>query len=198
MRRKAQGVGDALGVVAGDSQADALRRSDAQEHGLAALGPQRLEREIPAQPHVGEDLDAHVLDHADFAGDDLARQAIGGNGLHQHAAGPRLRFVDLRLVAQPGQEVGTGESGRAGADDGDLAPRVLRVLADLGQLDRHLLIDHESLDAANRNRLVQRRSAALVFAGVEADARADRRERIALAVQLAAPRHSASSATSET
>ena len=57
------------------------------------------------------------------------------------------------------------------------------VLADLGQLDRHLLVDHEPLDAADRHRGVERRAAALVLAGVEADARADGRERVALAVQ---------------
>ena len=54
---------------------------------------------------------------------------------------------------------------------------------DLGQLNRDLLIDHETLDGADRNRRVDRRPTTLVLAGVEAHARADGREGIAFAVQ---------------
>ena len=123
-----------------------------------------------------------MLDHADFAGDDFARQPIGGNRLHEHSARPWLRLENLRAISQPGEEVGTGKARRAGADDGDLPLRILRILADLGQLHRNLLIDHEPLDAANRHRVIQGRAAAFVFAGVEADARADGRKGVALAV----------------
>ena len=52
------------------------------------------------QRHAGEDFHAHVLDHADFAGDDFARQAIGGNGLDQHPAGARLGFEHARAEAE--------------------------------------------------------------------------------------------------
>ena len=178
-----EGVGDAFGLFAGDAQVHSDGRANAEEHRFAAFRPQGLQREIAAQLHIGQDLDAHVLDHADLAGDDFAGQPIGRDRLHQHAAGPRFGLVDLGLVAQPGEEVGARQSRRPGADDGDLAARVLRVLADLRQLDRDFLIDHEPLDAADRHRLVQRRAAALVLAGVEAHARADRGERIAFAMQ---------------
>ena len=47
-----EGVGDAFGVVAGHAQAHARRRADAEEHGVVAFGPQRLEREVLAQHHV--------------------------------------------------------------------------------------------------------------------------------------------------
>ena len=58
----------------------------------------------------GEDFHAHVLDHADFAGDDFARQAVGGNGLHQHAAGPRLGLEHLWA----GSPAGRGSRRRRG------------------------------------------------------------------------------------
>ncbi len=181
--QEAQRVGDAFGVGAGQPQAHAQRRADAEEHRVVTLGPEGLERHVLAEHHVGEDFHAHPLDHADLAGDDLARQPIGGNGLHQHPAGTRLGLEDLRPVAQPGEEVGAGQARRTGPDDGDLPFRVAVVLADLGQLDRHLLIDHEPLDAADRDGGVERRPAALVLAGVEADPRADGREGVPLAVQ---------------
>ena len=183
VRRKRQRVGDPFGVLAGDAQADADRRADAEEHGLVALAAERLEREVAPQRHVRLDVHAHPLDHADLAGHDLAGQAIGRNGLHEHAAGPRFGLENHRPVAQPGEEVGARQARRPGADDGDLPLGVGRVLADLGQLDRHFLIDHEALDAADGNGRVERAPPALVFAGVEADPRADRRQRVLLAVQ---------------
>ncbi len=133
---------------------------------------------------LGLDLHAHALDHADLAGQHLARQPVGGDGLHQHAAGPRLGLEDRRLVAQPGQEVGAGQARRARRRRWrSSAWRWPRSRRTSGSWNVILLVGHEALQAADGQRLVQRRAAALVLAGVEADARADGGERVALAVQ---------------
>ena len=79
-------------------------------------------------------------------------------------AGPRLGLIDGGLIAEPCEEVGAGKPRRPGSDDGDLASGILRALADVGKLDRHLLVDHESLGSADRDRLVERRPPALVLA----------------------------------
>ena len=112
----------------------AERSADAKEHGLVALVMQLLEREIPAQPLAGLDIDAHALDHADFFHQRVPRKPIRRNGLHEHPARRLLRLENPRLVAEAGQEVRTGQAGRTGADHGDLSLRIRRVLQDVRKL----------------------------------------------------------------
>ena len=59
----------ARAVLAGHAQLHALRGADAEEHGLVALVPEALQREVAAQRLAGSMVDAHALDHADLAGE---------------------------------------------------------------------------------------------------------------------------------
>ena len=110
--------------------------ADADEHGLVALVLEALEGEVAAERLAVLEARAHGLDHLDLALELGTRQAVGRDGLHEHAAGLGLGLEHDRLVAQPGEEVGGGEAGGTGADDGHLAGRVLGVLQDLRQLRR--------------------------------------------------------------
>jgi hypothetical protein len=66
---------------------------------------------------VEHDLDAQVGQPADLGVEDLARQPVLGDAVAHHAAGSVAGVVDLDLVAHHRQVVGSGQSGRAGADD---------------------------------------------------------------------------------
>ena len=133
--------------------------------------------EVPAQPLLRLDLHAELLDHADLAAQDVARQPVGGDGLHEHAA--RLARPPRRPSA--GSPAAPGSTRRRG-------PRARRrrwppcasrsppsaVIG--GKVELLLLVDHVALQRPDGQRLVQRGPAALALAGVEADPRADGRE----------------------
>ena len=72
---------------------------------------------------------------------------------------------------------------RPRANNGHLPPGIGFVLTDSGQHEGDFLVGQKAFDAADGNRGIQSRPAAFVLAGVEADAGADRHERVAFAVQ---------------
>jgi len=170
-------------VLAGDADAHASRGADGDEHGFVALVAEALQREVAAERLPVLEVHAHALDHRDLARELLAWQAVGRDGLDQHAAGLGLRLEDDRLVSEPGEEVGGGKAGGSGADDRHLAAGVLGVLADLRELRRRLLLDHEALDLTDRQRAVEGRAHALALARMEAHASADARQRVPLAME---------------
>ena len=73
-------------------------------------------------------------DPVDLVRQDVAREAIGGDGLQQHAARLARRLEHRGLVAQARKEVRAGKARGAGADHRDLPLRVLAVANGIREL----------------------------------------------------------------
>ena len=67
--------------------------------------------------HTRADRHSHLLDHADFLGQNSFRQAVLRDAVGEHAARHRLGFIHRDIVAQARQIIGAGQAGRPGADD---------------------------------------------------------------------------------
>ncbi|OQC00090.1 MAG: hypothetical protein BWX80_03487 [Candidatus Hydrogenedentes bacterium ADurb.Bin101] len=176
------GIIDALRVLIGDAQFRARRGADGEKYRFVSFITQLLQCEIFAKRLVRFNFDAHALNHADFTGQLLARHAVGGNALHQHASGTGRRFKDLGLITEAGQEIRAGQAGRAAADDSHLALGISLVFAHFRKLYGHFLFDHKALDAPNRDGIIEIGAAAFVFTGVEAYPRANGRKGVAVAM----------------
>lgn len=121
-----------------------------------------------------EDFDAHLFDHANLARENFARQTIGRNGLHQHAARTLFGLEHSGPIAETRQKECAGQTGRPGADNRDAALGIVGVLPHFGQLDCYLLVGHEALGAADGDRFaVDRDAPAFVVARMKTDPRAD-------------------------
>ena len=121
-------------------------------------------------------MDAHLLEHLDLGVDNIFLEAEARDAEGQHTAG-HLIFIKHSdvFVAHVRQIVGTGQAGRAGADDGDL----LRVrigdaavgddLRDVALVGLQLLLGDKLLDLVNGNGAVNVAAGAGVLAAAVAD-----------------------------
>ena len=106
--------------------------AEAEEHGVVVLA----ERIEAADLGAGVDRDAQRPDLVELLVEQVGRQAVGRNAVAQHPAGLLLLLEDLDLVTERAQVVGSGETGRTGADDADPLARVGRDLAVSGSRRR--------------------------------------------------------------
>ena len=173
------GAHDALLVEAVDRQVLALVQAGRQEHGLVAVGEQRVDGEVGAAALPGLELDAQGGDAVDLALQRRARQAVLGDADAQHAAGDRKGLEHGRLVAELRELARGGEACGAAADDRDRL--VVEHGQRRGQLRRRAVVGHEPLDAGDGDGVLDVAARALGLAHVRADAAADARERVRLA-----------------
>ena len=94
--------------------------ADGQKDGGVAFIKQAVNGLFALNGCAGPDFHPQVLDSGDLSLHDIARQPVGGNPGHQHAAGNRQGFKDGHAEAQAHQVVGGSQTGRAGADNGHL------------------------------------------------------------------------------
>ena len=170
---------DALLVEAADRQVLALVQAGRQEHGLVAVGEQRIHGEVDAAADAGLEFDAQGGDAVDLALQRRTRQAVLGDADAQHAAGDRESFEHGRLVAELREFAGGGEACGAAADDRD--GLVVEDRQRLGQLRRRAVVGDEALDAGDGDRRLDVAARALGLADMRADPAADAREGVRLA-----------------
>ena len=166
---------DALGVLARKAQLLVRVRTDGEVDCVVLLAQAGELVAVDAVVQLG--LDAAVEQPLDLRVELLARQAVVGDAVAQHAAEVLALLEDLDAVAHEGQVVRAREARRAAADDGDA------LLG--GGLDDGLVVARVlhgvALEAADVHRVVHHAAAAVHLAGVLADEAADQRQRVVLA-----------------
>ncbi|MPM80160.1 hypothetical protein SDC9_127207 [bioreactor metagenome] len=146
---------------------------------------QRFHRYILAHFRVQVDVHAGLLDELNFMLQDALGQPVFGDAEGENAARHGLGLEHVHLVADLDEVVPAGQARSARADDGDAFAVAgehnvlgIRRFVPVG------IVRDKPLEFADGNRFIQRSSAALRFAGMRADAPADRRERVFLANQV--------------
>ena len=160
-------------VFAGDAKVERRMGPDGKEEGLEALGAQRLEIDVFAEPGVEGELDPQLFDLGDLAVDDVLRQAIARDTDHDHAAGPGQGLDDPHRMAVQGQVVGGTQAARSGADDADLATGGGGLLRIVVASPGHRPFGGEGLEKLDRHRGVDPCPDAHQLTGPGADEAAD-------------------------
>jgi hypothetical protein len=164
------GVQHADRVAGGDLRVLAHVRADRDEHRIEAAGV-ALGDDVG---HFAVRYDPQPFDPRDLRHQVRARQAIGRDAEMQHATGQRARFVDLDLVAEPGEVIGGRKATGARAHHQDALAR--------GRCDRHgpalrrRHVAQEPLDRMDRDGGVHLGAIAGGFARVVADPAMRRRQ----------------------
>jgi len=135
-----------------------------------------VELGVPADLEVRLHLDAPGNDIVNIFLQRLSRQPIGRDGRCEHAAEHGMALVEGNAVAQVRQVPGSGQAGRAGADDADAFVLVLRDQLAPGAPVFLCLFNGEALQVPDRHGLVDAAPSAGLFAGMMADHGADRRD----------------------
>ena len=127
-------------------------------------------------------VDTGAQDPVDLGLQSLARQAVAGNAVAQHAAQVVALLKDGHLVTHHGQVVGAGKASRAAADHGDaLAGAVGHgglVVVEVAMLNG------KTLEGKDVHGVVDHAAAAVHLAGMLAHQAADERQRVVLADDL--------------
>ena len=96
----------APGVTGAPTAASSSAAGRGAGHGQHDGGRHATDRQGHGKGHevarIGLDVDAEALDHADLARPLLAREPVGGDRLHEHAAGARLGLDLERIEARGG------------------------------------------------------------------------------------------------
>jgi hypothetical protein len=150
-------------------------RADSDEDGVeAALG---LLGDEVRDAVAGGDHDPEAREAVDLAGEDVARQAVGGDPVAEHAAGRLAGVADLDLVPEAREVVRGREAARAAADH-EHAPAGRRGDPLEGEAALQREVAEEPLDGVDRDARVELAAVAARLARVVADAAVDRRERV--------------------
>ena len=120
LAQKVDGHGHVLGILARNTGKAAALAANGNIKGLKALLAQLVERHIATDLHAIAELGAHQANNLDLCLDDVLLQLKAGNAIGEHAARALVLLEHDGLVALLGQIEGTGQTGRAGTDDGDL------------------------------------------------------------------------------
>ena len=171
-----------LQIVARAAGRRALGGADSEVDRLVAVRAQRVERHVLADLNAEAELHAELLEHVDLRVDNVLLEAEARDAEREHAAGDGLFLEHGHGIALDGEIVRTAQTGRAGANDGDL----LRVrTADLVEHLRHeagaglkILLGDELLDVVDGDRIVDAAAGAGILTTLVADAAADGRERV--------------------
>ena len=110
-----------LGVLTGNAHLGGCGSTNAQEDGFKALLLFQLRQsDIFSYIHAKLELNSHLLQDLHFLLDQSLVQIEGRDTVLHFAADLLLPFEHSDRIAFDGQIIGTGQSGRTGADDGDL------------------------------------------------------------------------------
>ena len=127
-------------------------------------------------------VDAGAQDPVDLGLQALARQAVAGDAVAQHAAQVMTLLKDRHLMAHHGQIVGTGKAGRAAADHGNALAGVVGhaglVIVEVA------VLNGKTLEGEDVHGIVDHAATAVHLAGMLAHQAANERQRVVLADDL--------------
>src|SRR5258706_15713937 len=109
---------NSLQLAAGNGEVSRLSRAATQDDGVK-IAAEVLDLDVEADVGAGDELDAFVLHDFDAAEDDLFFELEVGDAVGEQAADAVGALKDGDVVAGFVELCGGGESGGAGADDGD-------------------------------------------------------------------------------
>ena len=118
-------------------------------------------------------VDTGAQDPVDLGLKTLARQAVAGNAIAQHAAQVVALLKDGHLVAHHGQVVGTGKAGRAAADHGDALTGVVHYMRLV--VVEVTVLNGKTLEGEDIHGIVDHATAAMHLAGMLAHQATDER-----------------------
>ena len=112
------GRDDPGSVLAGAAHGVGAEGAQGEEDGVV-LGAQVVQLDVDAEAHAGLQLDAHAPEDVELVVDDVARQAVAGDAVAEHAPGMRHGLEDRDGVPFEARVEGGGEAGGPAADDRD-------------------------------------------------------------------------------
>ena len=178
-------------ILAGDAELGALLSTDGDIEALVALVTELLDRDILADLGVHLEVNAHLFQDFDFALERAAVETIAGNAHDEHAAGSRVAVEDGDIgVAHAREVVSAAQSGRAGANDGDLLlirnidGTTVKLFGDIPLFALEVLLGDKLLDLVDGKSLIKRAAGASGLAAAVADIAADRGEGVVLLDEL--------------
>ena len=120
LAQKVDGHGHILGVLTRNTGKAAALAANGHIKGLKALLAQLVERHIATDLHTIAELGAHQANDLDLGLDNILLQLKAGNAVGEHTARALVFLEHDGLVALLGQIESAGQTGRTGADNGDL------------------------------------------------------------------------------
>ena len=120
LAKEVDGHGHVLGILARNAGKAAALAANGNVEGLKALRAQLVERHFATDFHAIAELGTHQANDLDLGLDNILLQLKAGNAVGKHAARVLVLLEHDGLVALLGQIEGAGQTGRTGADDGDL------------------------------------------------------------------------------
>ena len=113
-------------------------------------------------------------------GDDTVRQTVFRNAVGHDAARFAFGFEDIHLISFPGQVIGTGQAGGAGADNGDFLIQFCGRFVFFIRRETEFVspVGSETLQLADVHFFIDRTAAAAQFARMRTDTSADAGERV--------------------
>ncbi len=118
---------DAFRVLTLDAGFSGALAADGDVEGFVALISQFLDGDVLTDFDAAADLDTEFLDDVDLSSNDVLLEFVGRNAVDHHTAGLVMFLEDGGFVTLLSEIVGSGQTGRTGADDGNF-------LVPLGQL----------------------------------------------------------------
>ena len=170
---------DAFGLRAVDAQALALLRADGNIHGIEFV--LQLSHGLGVDLRFEANFDtAHGENGVDVFIQTLARQAIRGDAVTQHAAEVLASLEDHYIVAHERKKISAGQTAGAAANHRNATVGLGRPRRHGGLVGR-TGIDREFLNAANVDRSVEQATATTALARVLAHKRACGGQRVVFA-----------------
>jgi len=119
VQQKVDAIDDAVKMRTRNAQVASACGAEREEDGGVPAVPKLGHGEIPPESSTDVDLDAQADDTVDLGTNDVARQAVLGNALIQHATQNRRGVEHRDAVAKKSQIVCARQTGRPGADHGN-------------------------------------------------------------------------------
>ncbi len=160
----------ALGIFPRGSHFIVLPGADSQEDGIETVCSQALDRKIPAQFDIHFCFDTQIQDTVGFPLEHFLGKPVFGNAVSDHTTQFGHHVKNRDLMTQAPQKIGTAESRRAAADNGNLFVGVRCAGNRQSFAGVHLIIGHKAFELVDGDRFVIFDGpAAVVFTGVGAD-----------------------------
>ena len=144
-----------------------------RKEGLISLPAQLTDGKVLADLHAGLELNAEGPDGLYFGLDDGAGQPVGGNAHGEHTSQNGQLFKNRDRIPLEGQEIGAGQPGRSGADNGHLLRPGVFFLREERPVAFLVPVGQKAVQIHDRQGFVDLLSGTGPFTGVVADPAAD-------------------------
>ena len=183
LAKEVYGHGHVLGILARNADKAAALAANGNVEGLKALRAQLVERHVATDFHAIAELGTHQANNLDLGLDNILLQLKAGNAVGEHAARALVLLEHDGFVALLGQVESAGQTGRTGADDGDLLVEAAGTRRghhrwDIAGRGVQIALGDKLLDLVDGHGLVHATTGAGVLAAAVAHTAADSGQRV--------------------